>query len=286
MRFSLPQPSTRLLVAVVPVLCALVLVATAAAGTLDQSSTAGQIRSNVVGGPAWVVGQTFTAGAGGALDQVDLLLNAYTTTPDGPLTVEVRTASGNLPSGTSLATTTIPASSVPFSSTHHPSWVTVTFTTPATVTAGTQYALVLSSSATVAAFETFADTSGGYAGGQLSEQPTGGGSFAARPAEDLDFKTYVAEATVSSPSRGGYCASAPVKRADGTSGVFIDLVDGQPLTDSAYATASRALYGQGYGLTCDTLPGLGYKDAGYKVDGSGVHTGIPSADVYAYYLKP
>jgi hypothetical protein len=89
-----------------------------------------------------------------------------------------------------------------------------------------------------------------------------------------------------SGDRGAYCAATPLLRADGTTGVFVDLVEGQAATDPRYAGATRAVYGRGYGLTCDNLPGLGYTDTGTTVDGDGVHTGNPASDVYEYFTKP
>jgi hypothetical protein len=272
---------------VIAVIGAILFVGDAGAGTLDQSSTAGNNRSNYLGVPAWVVGQTFTAGTSGMLDQVDLLMNwTGSTPPDGPIRVDIESATGNLPSGTILATATIPASDVTFSVGNSAWWVTATFGLPAAVNAGTQYAIVLSSTSTVAALQTFADLSAGYPGGQLSRQPSSGGAFTAiTPAADLNFRTYVAPVVASLP-RGAYCAPKPVRRADGTVGTFLDLTAGQPDADPSYAGAVHAWFGERYGLTCDALTGKGFKDSGYKVDGSGVHTGNPAADVYDYFLKP
>ena len=101
---------------------------------------------------------------------------------------------------------------------------------------------------------------------------------------NLDGLTWRCSGASQGLARGGYCAAQPIMRADGTVGIFLDLEDGQPTTDSRYAGATRAFYGKSYGLTCDSLPGLGYKDAGYKVDGTGTHTGT-DADVYEYFTK-
>lgn len=100
---------------------------TLAIGTLDQSQTTleGSLFSH------WL-GQTFTAGRSGALDTVSL----YPTTDISGLTIEIRTASGGLPTATTLASQVIPASATN-------TWVDIAFTSPATVTAGTTYAIVL-----------------------------------------------------------------------------------------------------------------------------------------------
>ena len=100
---------------------------TLAIGTLDQSQTTleGSLFSH------WL-GQTFTAGRSGALDTVSL----YPTTDISGLTIEIRTASGGLPTATTLASEVIPASATN-------TWVDIAFTSPATVTAGTGYAIIL-----------------------------------------------------------------------------------------------------------------------------------------------
>ena len=71
---------------------------TLAIGTLDQSQTTleGSLFSH------WL-GQTFTAGRSGALDTVSL----YPTTDVSGLTIEIRTASGGLPTATTLASTAV-----------------------------------------------------------------------------------------------------------------------------------------------------------------------------------
>jgi hypothetical protein len=290
----------RLLVILVGVTTAAMLLAgvAAGAGTPDQSSTGSPSSYDYLGQPAWEVGQTFTAGMTGLLDRVDIYMNREAITPDAPVTVAIESASGNLPTGTILASAAVPATDVPQTDGHSAGWVTVTFSLPATVNAGTQYALVLSSTATTShPYRTWVDKGNGYAGGQYSHRPNGSsGAFTTEPtgcsapcanaAYDLLFKTYVAQPVPHPLGRGGYCASKPVMRADGTVGTFLDLVDGQPVSDATYAGAVRAFFGQGYGLTCDVLTGKGFKDAGYKVDGSGIHTGNAAADIYEYFLKP
>jgi hypothetical protein len=93
-------------------------------------------------------------------------------------------------------------------------------------------------------------------------------------------------ATPPPPSpRGGYCATTPVMRADGTSGIFVDLELGQADTDPTYAGATPAFYYEGVGLTCDPPP-PGYVKTSTKVNGSG-HSipGDPGA-IYDYWVKP
>src|SRR4029077_14595344 len=84
-------------------------------------------------------GQTFTAAATGQLVKADVNLFCAQCTGTTPnLTLSVRATSGGIPIGPDLASATIPGFSSGASG-YHP----VTFSSPATLTAGTQYALVL-----------------------------------------------------------------------------------------------------------------------------------------------
>ncbi len=107
-------------------------------GTLDQQQT--QFR--------WVLlrthedidyaaAQTFTAGPSGLLDQVDLRLRSM----EGPATVEIHAVdSSGAPGSTVLASTTVAPVDAE-------TWVEAAFSSPATVTAGTKYAIVVRSAA-------------------------------------------------------------------------------------------------------------------------------------------
>ena len=161
----------------------------ASAGTLDQQQTDFSVGTGTVDSgetPA----QTFTAGLSGGIDQVDLHLESHG--PTTPLTVEIRNTSAGDPGGTVLAGQTVPASSVPAA----PSWVTFNFATPAPVTAGTQYAIVASSSP-VSMSQHYDWGYGGdsYAGGRFtyttSSPPSG--PWTTGSTADLAFKTYVAQ---------------------------------------------------------------------------------------------
>jgi len=108
-------------------------------GTLDQQQTdtsgalffgAGVVNTSVA--------QTFTAGLSGVLDQVDLHLSATETA-----TVAIRAVdSTGAPGSTVLASTSIAAVTAA-------TWVEATFSSPATVVAGTKYAIVVSSAGNV-----------------------------------------------------------------------------------------------------------------------------------------
>ena len=192
----------------------------ALAGTLDQSQTSGS------GGVAGIgigadpegqggnihQGQTFTAGLSGRLDQADLYVGRNCTSPnDGAfpsdLSVQIRTVSGDppLPTSTVLATASVPAASFIGPIRSSPEWVTVLFPTPATVNAGTRYALVAASTGTCAVRlgEAFPALLVGYFWGYSFQDPYGGGTRVsswdgeanwlqvAEFGEDFAFKTYV-----------------------------------------------------------------------------------------------
>lgn len=165
----------------------------ASAGTLDQQQTDFSVGTGTVDSgetPA----QTFTAGLSGGIDQVDLHLESHG--PTTPLTVEIRNTSAGDPGGTVLAGQSVPASSVPAA----PSWVTFNFATPAPVTAGTQYAIVASSSP-VSMSQHYDWGYGGdsYAGGRFTYASPPSGPWTAGSTADLAFKTYVAPPATPKP---------------------------------------------------------------------------------------
>ena len=119
------------------------------AGTLDQSQPNSTTSGPV--GAETLAAQTFTAWLTGQLDQADVRIRRTTNmgppTPDDVIctggsgvTVKIHSVSGGAPSDTVLATATIPVGSTPTGF----SFVSVAFPAPAAVTAGNQYALVLS----------------------------------------------------------------------------------------------------------------------------------------------
>ena len=158
----------------------------ALAGTLDQQQTdtsGGQSSLSSTVSRA----QTFTVGAPGGVDQVDLFLSTVTTTQ--PLTVEIRDTAFGIPGTTVLAT-----GSVPSTQNLGPAFVPVNFAPPAPVVSGTRYAIVV-----------YTADSGGWAWGHaLTGQdpyPLGAALTSATspptvflpesPTFDFGFKTYV-----------------------------------------------------------------------------------------------
>ena len=169
-------------------LAGLLLPATAQAGTLDQQQTTATTSAGIEAG-SQSAAQTFTAGLTGKLDQIELLLLRYTGPSATPITVEIRDVSGGVPGSTVLATATLSEAAVPGTGTF--TWLTVTFADPASVTAGTQYAIVLMGGA---GYVAWGYTSGDpYASGAgfFTREYTGSAAWVALGG-DYAFRTYVA----------------------------------------------------------------------------------------------
>jgi hypothetical protein len=172
---------------------ALVLLApgAASAGTLDQQQTDGS-GMGVNATSTHSVGQTFTPGLSGKLDQVDLFLSKQTN-PNNVLNVEIRDVAGtayNSPPGTAvLASASVAASAVPASG----AFVPIAFTAPASVAAGTRYAIVIWTAAGGGNYVWYLSTAhetytGGVADDTNSSPPTTAWSAFL---SDFAFKTYV-----------------------------------------------------------------------------------------------
>ena len=123
------------LITAVAAAAALIPAAGASAGTLDQQQTLSNFGGLQVDS-SHSKAQTFTAGLTGQLDQVDLALSGMSVTT--PLTVQIRDGSATAPGNTVLASASVPTSAV----TSSESFVPITFASPASVTAGTQYSIV------------------------------------------------------------------------------------------------------------------------------------------------
>ncbi len=133
-------------------------------------------------------GQTFTAGTTGPLTKADISLfcsSCSGTTPN--ITVSLRATSGDLPTGPDLATATI-AGFGSFAGNYY----TATFGTPATVTSGTQYALVVRSVSNPSAgtYAYFVSTGSPYAGGRRVTSTNSGSTWTGQTT-DVGFRTYI-----------------------------------------------------------------------------------------------
>ncbi len=112
---------------------------------VDQESNVVMIEHGCIGARSGLDtrrAQTFVAGRTGTLTRADLSLIALDGPVTQPLKVEVQTTDPltGAPTDTVLATGSIPASGL----TTQPAWLTATFDPGAAVTAGTRYALVIS----------------------------------------------------------------------------------------------------------------------------------------------
>jgi hypothetical protein len=181
------------LITAVAAAATLIPAAGASAGTLDRQQTLsnfGGLQVDSTNSKA----QTFTAGLTGQLDQVDLALSGMSVTT--PLTVQIRDGSATAPGDTVLASASVPISAVASSE----SFVPITFSSPASVTAGTQYSIVaLNESPAISGWFWYSgktpdlSTESAYEGGTLYSSPNGTGPWSAgNTLADFEFKTYVA----------------------------------------------------------------------------------------------
>ena len=183
------------LITAVAAAAALIPAAGASAGTLDQQQTISNFGGlQVDSGNSKA--QTFTAGLTGQLDQVDLALSGMSVTT--PLTVQIRDGSATAPGDTVLASASVPTTAV----TSSESFVPITFASPASVTAGTQYSIVaLNDSPPVSGWFWYsgqAAPDSAYVGGKLYGVMNGTGTgpwTEGNTLADFEFKTYVAPPT-------------------------------------------------------------------------------------------
>ena len=127
---------------IVPLAAALTLAIPATAnaqGVLDQSQTTFTTGSHLTC-PDVSLAQTFTAGIDGGMDRVDVGIWRWETNTTEDLTVQIQTVSFGLPTGSVLAEETIPLAA--FATGALPNMVSVSLDPPASVHAGTQYAIV------------------------------------------------------------------------------------------------------------------------------------------------
>jgi hypothetical protein len=183
----------------------------ASAGTLDQQQTTSDTDAGLT--TTQSVAQTFTPGVTGALDQADLLLFKVGT-PTNPVTVEIRNVSAGKPGTTALASANIPISAIPLTTA---TFVPVTFSAPASVTAGTQYALVVYSAATGANspgwnYKNITDPYSGGAGFTTNETVPPVDTWTDQVGDDYAFKTYVVPAPPTSPTNTGQPAKKKCKK--------------------------------------------------------------------------
>ena len=156
-----------------------------AVGTLDQSvePSSGAYYPSYTG---QLMGQSFTAGMSGELSHVELSVTVPAT-PSVPFTLSLYQSVAGLPTGSALASVSVPASSFAVTTNITPTWVDFVFQAPASVTAGTQYVLVesLGGSGQYSIYQGVAGYSGGAAIADM------GAGWVIDPTSDLMFRTYV-----------------------------------------------------------------------------------------------
>ncbi len=163
----------------------------AVAGTIDQSHAIAN-NSPLVGAAPWgtqyELGQTFTVGLTGRLDQVELyLLESANATR--ALHIELFATTSGLPSGAALASTTFDPSGTAGSA-----WRSWILTSPLSVSVGDVLAIVASDPGSTQPgsfqWQWWSDDRGGYAGGTDLYRIVGD-PWVAYPPRDYDFRTYV-----------------------------------------------------------------------------------------------
>jgi hypothetical protein len=147
---------------------------------------------------SFTLGQVFTAGKTGSLVGVELYLALGTGS-------EVVTTSINgidafsQPNSTVLASTTATVVAAGFG---NPSWVYFSFGTPASVTSGTQYSIVFSSTLVSG------DGGGTYAGGAAYGNEGNWAPFGPN-SQSFNFRTYVAEAAAATAAPSSCATPSP-----------------------------------------------------------------------------
>jgi hypothetical protein len=175
--------------AMMAVMLCLVVGTASAASLLDQQQTAVDGQMSV---PPESLMQTFTAGKTGTLDRIDLYAGLPDGAAPGDLFVEVK----DWETATTIAQATVPASA--FASDGSLSWVSASFGSAPTVSAGQQYRVHLRTSSYLWGY----NSAGGYAGGEMwvcrtIQFPEGGQFRRCDVFGDADaaFKTYVTDTT-------------------------------------------------------------------------------------------
>ncbi|HEX8119172.1 MAG TPA: hypothetical protein VF521_17980, partial [Pyrinomonadaceae bacterium] len=160
-----------------------VKLANGGSAALDQQQTTFSFYVSPINPTAWMA-QTFVPASSGRLSSVDVQLATASAGTSGPLVVEIRNTVSGTPGGTVLASVTTSDVS---SATN--SWVPITFTAPATVTAGTAYAIVLRAGSG-GDYRATRSNKNSYSGGAWYTSTNSGSTWAAQ-GQDLAFRTYV-----------------------------------------------------------------------------------------------
>lgn len=198
MRYSPTMKTRSLAAAVFAAIMTLTASPAQASATADQSIGATPPYDSY----SWLhssqgLGQSITAGLSGPLTSITVFLKDGGSATAG-ITVTVKAAAAGLPTGAALATQTIPDSDVPLSV----GAVSVSFTSPPTITAGLQYAILLTTTASSSGnqhYEWYYKTSTVYTGGTGLDDRGVGGAWRVLSG-DYSLITYVTLASSSDAS--------------------------------------------------------------------------------------
>jgi hypothetical protein len=145
------------------------------------------------------MGSSFTAGLTGQLTSIEVQVSAYSSgSPAHGAQAKVWSVDGSgLPTGAALATQTIPVASLAAGA------LTVDFTTPANVTAGTHYVFTIGFIETTGAFMSQLSFDGGISpAGKRVAGFAGGGTPYLDTEYGINFTTYVGEGDSEGPPTG------------------------------------------------------------------------------------
>jgi Ca2+-binding RTX toxin-like protein len=240
----------------------LVPVAAVGVGTLDQQQLnaphISAFHGPDVGGDGSSVGQTFTPQLTGALDQVDLHLKHEPGAVNNTVgvTVEIRNVVphpvpflGFIPASTApLASTTVPAAAIAAFNTGG-AFVAATFATPASVTAGTQYAIVAYTVGSEIYHWYRSDNDNPYPGGTFVGSATSPpSSWFPEADKDFAFKAYVTTPPTTAQCNGLDATITGTEGDDelvGTKGVDVIVSLGGNDTISGLGSADHICGGSG-----------------------------------------
>ena len=220
---------------------------------IDQSQTLTEGCTGVT--PGATIGQVFTAGMSGRLSDVVLTLgNSAGASAPLHLVLTGVDGAGHPNLAAEIASFDLPFAAV---TAPGPTGVDLQFGNPSLV-AGSQYAIVVSTSDPTGYDICGAGSTDFYAAGQAWSTANAGASWS-NAGGDANFATYMLPPRV---NRAGYCLG----------GRFLDLAAGQPDSDSLYKGAVLAIFVRGKGITCDPPP-LGYIQQGRTGDSDNVGAG-------------
>jgi serine protease len=183
-----------------------VLTSSGTTTTLDQQQTStGCSSCPTITQTQWLA-QTFVPSFSGRLTQADFSLFLGSSGTAGSIVVELRNTTAGAPGTTVLASTVLhPGSS---------GWYGAKFSSPATLTSGTSYALILRPN-TGGPYAARRSNNNSYANGAYHQSTNGGSSWASQNS-DLSFKTYVTTGTLTYATSGVFTSSSK----DGTPGGY------------------------------------------------------------------